>query len=182
MTRIGTVAGRVRSCAPMPITVREARNSDDLERAAALMRAVYVGEGWTQPEPAQRNMTAEKLAANGTVLLAEQDGKLSGAVIHLHADSPLRQLADGNEREFRLLAVAAEARGQGAGERLVQECVRRAAEEGATAVVLWTQPRMVAAQRLYERLGFVRDPARDVPDPRGFARLVYVRPLGGSPG
>lgn len=165
----------------MPITVREARDTEDLDRAAALMRAVYVGEGWTQPEPAQRNMTAEKIAAGGTVFLAEQDGRLFGAVVHLHADSPLRQLADGHEREFRLLAVAAEARGRGAGERLVQACVRRAAEEGATAVVLWTQPRMAAAQRLYERLGFVRDPARDVPDPRGFTRLVYVRRLGGSP-
>lgn len=162
----------------MPVTIREARDIEDLERAAALMRAVYVGEGWTQPMPAQQAMTAEKLAAGGAVLLAEEEGRLSGAVVLLHADSTMRQLAERKEREFRLLAVTAEARGQGAGERLVQECMRRATEEGATAVVLWTQPRMVAAQRLYGRLGFVRDPARDVPDPRGFTRLVYVRPLG----
>jgi hypothetical protein len=39
---------------------------------------------------------------------------------------------------------------------------------------------MHAAHRLYERLGFVRAPERDVADPRGFTRLVYVRSFNGK--
>jgi GNAT superfamily N-acetyltransferase len=157
--------------------IREALDATEQERAAALMQAVYVGEGWTAAEPAQRVMKPEHLSTSGVVLVAEREGELLGAVLFLHAQSPMRQIAQEGEREFRLLAVADTARGQGVGQALVRACVRQAEEADASALVLWTQPRMLAAQRLYERLGFARNPARDVADPRGFTRLVYVLSL-----
>jgi len=157
------------------ITVAEASTDTEWEQALAVMHAVYVGEGYTSGEAAQQNMLREKFAAGGTLLITkDENGDVSGATLLLHADSPLKQIARDGEREFRVLAVRADARGSGAGEALVRACIARAEME-ASALVLWTQPRMNAAQRLYERLGFVRDPARDVPDPRGFIRLVYVR-------
>jgi GNAT superfamily N-acetyltransferase len=53
------------------------------------------------------------------------------------------------------------ARGLGVGEALVRECARRARAAGAAALGLHTSASMRAAQRLYARLGFVRDPATD---------------------
>jgi ribosomal protein S18 acetylase RimI-like enzyme len=63
--------------------------------------------------------------------------------------------------EARLLAVAPEARGRGVGEALMRECIHRARAAGAGSITLHTMPMMAAAMRLYERLGFARDPALD---------------------
>lgn len=49
--------------------------------------------------------------------------------------------------------------------------------EGARAMVLWSQPSMSSAHRLYERLGFSRAPERDQEDPRGFTRMVFRKEL-----
>lgn len=46
------------------------------------------------------------------------------------------------------------ARGQGLGEKLVREALRRLGEKGAPRVVLMTATRNEAAQRLFARLGF----------------------------
>ena len=44
--------------------------------------------------------------------------------------------------------------------------------------MIWSQPRMHAAHRLYARFGFARAPERDQYDERGFTRLVFVKELG----
>ena len=46
------------------------------------------------------------------------------------------------------------ARGQGAGEALNREALRRAAEAGASTVDLTSRPSRQAANRLYRRIGF----------------------------
>ncbi|HEX2184389.1 MAG TPA: GNAT family N-acetyltransferase, partial [Chloroflexota bacterium] len=46
------------------------------------------------------------------------------------------------------------ARGQGVGEALSREALRRAAEAGARTVDLTSRPSREAANRLYRRLGF----------------------------
>lgn len=63
--------------------------------------------------------------------------------------------------ELRLLAVAPQARGLGVGRALVEECVRRARRMGAAELGLHTSRSMLAARTMYERMGFVRDPAHD---------------------
>jgi GNAT superfamily N-acetyltransferase len=65
------------------------------------------------------------------------------------------------EAEFRMLAVAPEARGQGVGSALARWCVDRAREQGCTAVVLSSLEAMRTAHRIYERMGFARSPERD---------------------
>ena len=107
------------------------------------------------------------------LLARDTSGMVVGAVLFLHPNGPLAQMAQDGEAEFRVLAVAPEARGQGIGEAMVDACVQRARAAGAPAVALWSQPTMTAAHRLYERLGFVRVPDRDVDDPRGFRRWVF---------
>jgi ribosomal protein S18 acetylase RimI-like enzyme len=44
---------------------------------------------------------------------------------------------------------------------LTETCLARARAEGRTGMTLYTLPTMVVAHRLYETLGFRRDPKRD---------------------
>ena len=67
--------------------------------------------------------------------------------------------------EVRLVAVAPSARGRGVARALVDECVRRARASGASVLGLHTSRSMRAAMRLYERMGFVRDPEHDFHPP-----------------
>ncbi|WP_367320905.1 GNAT family N-acetyltransferase [Streptomyces sp. HUAS ZL42] len=103
-----------------------------------------------------------KRATAAEVLVATLGGQPVGTVTYVPSGGPMADLARTGEAEIRMLAVAHEARGRGAGEALVRACIDRArAAEGCTGIVLSTQPVMYAAHRIYERLGFVRAPERD---------------------
>ncbi len=155
----------------MSLRVLEAVTDADWSQGLSVLERVYVGEGHSEPARAQEFYRREVLEREGTFLVAVMDDRVLGAVLLLNADSSLRQVAQADEREFRVLAVLPETRGSGVGRALVEACIERV--RGAHGLVLWTRPVMVAAQRLYERVGFVRVPERDTEDPRGFARLVY---------
>lgn len=99
--------------------------------------------------------------------------RVSGTVTFMTSGSPYAQIALPGEAEFRLLAVEPGARRGGMGQALVSACIERARGRGATALVLSTQPSMLAAHRLYERLGFQRAPERDWRTASGGERLVY---------
>ncbi|WP_262055758.1 GNAT family N-acetyltransferase [Streptomyces sp. STR69] len=103
-----------------------------------------------------------KRAAAADVLVAVDGVHLLGGVTFVPSGGPMADIAQPGEAEIRMLAVARDARGKGAGEALVRACVDRArATAGCTAVVLSTQRTMRAAHRIYERLGFTRTPERD---------------------
>jgi ribosomal protein S18 acetylase RimI-like enzyme len=160
----------------MTTRIREASSDRDWEQATALLQRVYVGGGFTAAATAAQFMTRANLEPAGMLLVAVGPAEeVMGTVLLLHPESPLKQLAVAGEREFRMLGVGERTRGSGIGANLVEACVTRAFTEGAQTVVLWTQPRMHSAQRLYARLGFQRAPERDHEDARGFTRLVYRR-------
>lgn len=160
---------------PSRFTIREANTTAEQVAACEVQFAVYVGDGYVDAERAAANLKPETLAKGGTQLIAcRPDGAVVGAVLYLHQGSALKQVAVPGEREIRMLGVAREARGEGVGEALVRNCIDRARSDGATALVLWTRPTMEAAQRLYARLGFTRTADRDMPDARGFTRMVYT--------
>jgi len=81
------------------------------------------------------------------------------------------------EGEFRLLAVAPEARHCGIGEALVQACLDRATQLGLDGMAITTQPNMQAAHRLYQRMGFTRAPDRDWEPVPGVPLWTFVKPL-----
>ncbi len=155
----------------MSFSVREAATDDDWSQDLEVLARVYVGEGHSEPSRAQLFYRRDVLEREGTFLVAVMSGHVIGAVLLLNADSTMRQVALADEREFRVLAVLPAARGAGAGKALVEACIERVGD--ADGLVLWTRPVMLAAQRLYDRLGFMRAPDRDAADPRGFTRLVY---------
>ncbi len=157
----------------MSFILRAAASDADWQQGLAVLHRVYVGEGHSPAERAARVFRREVLGPEGGFLVVVRGDAVLGATIMLHPGSAMHQVARPGEREFRLLAVDPQARGQGVGEALVRACIDVCIGDGAQALVLWTRPTMTAAQRLYERLGFVRVPDRDEEDPRGFTRMVY---------
>jgi ribosomal protein S18 acetylase RimI-like enzyme len=160
----------------VPTTVRRAR-PDDHPAAAELTASVYRGEGFSSAdyEPALRDVASR--AATATVLVAELDGRLVGAVTVATRGGEWAEQSVRGEAVIRMLVVAADARGAGAGEALVRACLDVAREDGCTVVRLSSQEDMTAAHRLYERLGFVRTPSFDwYPVPGLFLR-TYALPL-----
>jgi ribosomal protein S18 acetylase RimI-like enzyme len=86
-------------------------------------------------------------------------------------------IASDDEAAFRMLVVDPAVQGRGVGELLVTTCLDRARAAGRRRMVLSTDPRMAAAQRLYQRLGFTRLPERDWSPVPGVDLLVYARDL-----
>jgi len=85
-----------------------------------------------------------------TILLAEDDG---GAVIG-SLTLALFRTPTGTRAWIEDVVVDESARGQGAGEALVAEAIRLAAEAGARTVDLTSRPSRDAANALYEKIGF----------------------------
>ena len=98
-------------------------------------------------------------------------------VILAQRTNSARQVAGPNEAELQLLAVHPIARGQGIASRLIEACERKALASGYQRMVLSTQPDMKAAQRVYERLNYRRNPARDWARCDGRSFLVYEKLL-----
>ena len=97
-------------------------------------------------------------------LVADEDGAIVGTVLLYPPRRVQVSRTDSLEMpwpEVRLLAVAPAGRGRGIGAALMQECVRRARKSGARALSLHTTDLMQTAQRMYERMGFVRSPELD---------------------
>ena len=105
--------------------------------------------------------------AGVTRIVAERDGAIVGSVaLYAPGAAAYGDLASrARWPEVRLVAVDPAERGTGVGRALVLECVRRATAAGAAALGLHTSRSMRAAARLYERLGFVRDPDHDFHPP-----------------
>ncbi|MFD7021319.1 GNAT family N-acetyltransferase [Promicromonospora sukumoe] len=119
-------------------------------------------------------------AAAAEVVVALDDGVVVGGVTYVPRGGPMADLAREGEAEIRMLGVAPDAQGRGAGSALMRECIDRAARGRATGtrrVVLSTNTVAHGSHRLYERLGFVRDPARDWAPVPGVDLLCYVLDL-----
>jgi predicted N-acetyltransferase YhbS len=108
-----------------------------------------------------RNAEARALEAELWVAVGQDDRELLGTVTLCPDGSPWREISTDDEGEFRMLAVAPHAQGQGVGEALARHCIDRFRESGAAGVVISSTPGMTNAHRIYQRLGFERRPDRD---------------------
>ena len=160
----------------MPAAVRRVRPEEHAE-VADLTAQVYLGEGYSSLdyEPQLRDVASR--ATTATVLVAEQGGRLLGAVTVASRGGHWAEQSVPGEAVIRMLAVAPEARGSGAGEALTRACLDVAREDGCTQVRLSSQEDMTAAHRLYDRLGFVRTPSFDWSPVPGLHLRTYALPL-----
>ena len=73
--------------------------------------------------------------------------------------------------ELTKMAVSPEFRGQGIGDRLMEKCVKFAAETGAKSIWLESHTKLAPALSLYRKFGFVETP----PDPNSLYQRADIR-------
>ncbi len=159
------------------VRVRLARD-DELDDVGAVTLAAYAPFVPAGSEYAAQLRDARARAAGAELYVAVgDDGRVRGTVTGCPPGSPWRELAARDEGEFRMLAVDPAWAGRGVGTALVRRVLDRAREDGARGMVLCSMAEMTPAHRLYERLGFVRDPARDWSPVAGVALLAFMLDL-----
>ena len=139
--------------------IREALPSEHAELGDLCVRA-YRHSGSVTDRYAARLRDVAGRARTARILVAVDGSAPLGCVTLVLSDGPLRELAAPDEGEFRMLAVDPAAQGRGVGEALVRACIDEVRRAGRRGLVISSATDMVAAHRLYERLGFARAPAR----------------------
>ena len=145
------------------LVIRDAR-PDELDRVARLLRdaysqyrAVLPGDAWSTYR--ENIMDVRSRAGTSQLIVAEYRGRLAGTVT-LYLDGSEEGWPRG-WAGIRLLGVRPAYRGKGVGRALMDECVRRCRRSGVRTVGLHTSDMMAVAQRMYERMEFVRVPEFD---------------------
>ena len=148
-------------------TVRNAR-SEEHSTIGQLMVAAYSAlPGF--PSPADMPGYYQMLAQVGLltekpeveILVAvDSEGTLAGALVYFgdmsHYGTASTATLQTRAAGFRLLAVEASCQGQGVGRQLAEACIAKARHSGKTSLIIHTTAYMQTAQRLYQRMGFVR--------------------------
>jgi ribosomal protein S18 acetylase RimI-like enzyme len=121
--------------------------SDELVAAFATL-VPQLSSSARAPTPAELEAIVSSPAT--TILVAEgDDGAIIGSLTLALFRTPT-----GARAWIEDVVVDESARGQGAGEALVAEAIRLAAEAGARTVDLTSRPSRGAANALYEKVGF----------------------------
>jgi ribosomal protein S18 acetylase RimI-like enzyme len=156
------------------LSVEPARQ-EDFPRIADLTVTTYVDGGLASEGYAPELADVVGRAHRSELLVVrDSDGRVVGSVALVLAGDFGNVTVSDDEAAFRMLVVDPAAQGRGIGHLLVTACLDRARAAGKTRMVISTDPRMTAAQRLYERLGFVRLPERDWAPAPGVDLLVYA--------
>ncbi|WP_061299072.1 bifunctional helix-turn-helix transcriptional regulator/GNAT family N-acetyltransferase [Herbidospora cretacea] len=101
--------------------------------------------------------------------IAEVDGRPAGCVLCVRGN-------DEGTAQLRLLLVEPWARGRGVGARLVEECLRFAADAGYTRIRLWTRDVLTSARRIYQAAGFE---VTGTEQADGFVDEIWERDISG---
>jgi ribosomal protein S18 acetylase RimI-like enzyme len=110
------------------------------------------------------------------LVAATPAGGLLGGVTYVPGpESRYSQQLAAGEAGIRMLGVDPARHDRGVGRALTEACIGRARSDGRTRVRLYTGTWMLAAQHLYEQLGFRRVPERDYPQ---YGMLAYALELG----
>jgi GNAT superfamily N-acetyltransferase len=107
------------------------------------------------------------------VAVRDGDDAILGNVTVCPAGSSWREISREGEGEFRMLAAAPAAQGRGVGMTLASMVVERFRSDGASGIALSSLESMAGAHRIYDRLGFHRDPERDWSPAPGVRLIAY---------
>lgn len=133
----------------MSVTVRVVETVDDrlVETFARLIPQLSS----TSPPPDRQVL--EEIVSNGSnVLLMADDGDRHLGVLTVG----FIRIPTGLKAWIEDVVVDETARGRGVGEALVAEAIEIARRRGAKSVELTSNPKREAANRLYQRVGFVQ--------------------------
>ncbi|MEY2453466.1 MAG: dTDP-4-amino-4,6-dideoxy-D-galactose acyltransferase [Acidimicrobiaceae bacterium] len=133
------------------LTIRSA-TSDDVPRLCAIAARVHTGTRFTVDPPLRSRAGAlyerwieRDVASNGLALVAVADGEVVGY---------LTASVDSKAGSISLVGIDESARGRGGGHVLVAAALEWFAAEGCLTATVVTSAAALAAQRLYQRMGF----------------------------
>jgi GNAT superfamily N-acetyltransferase len=155
--------------------VRLLGDDDDVDQLGRLIRAAYLSlPGYPKDDEYEAHLAdIEGRRRDTVVIVAELDGRLVGCLTYVagivngHVDH-----GDPDAATFRYFGVDPAAQGRGVGDAMVRWVIDRTRADGKRRILIHTLDVMRGAQRLYERLGFVRDEARDE-DWDGLVGIAY---------
>lgn len=150
--------------APVNLVVREATAADDLAAAGAVIRTAYFAlPGYPRDrEYDEMIVDVAGRVSESVVVLALLDDSIVGCLTYVpdHHD-PHAEFHDPQGASFRYFGVSPDVQGRGVGQAMVDWCVQRARRDGRARLRIHTLESMPAAQRMYLRMGFERDPDND---------------------
>jgi ribosomal protein S18 acetylase RimI-like enzyme len=158
------------------LIIRPAEEAD-LAAVGAITVEAYRADGYVGDHDDYATVLADATSRfrDADLLVAvDETGAVLGSVTVVRPGTPYAEISQPGELEFRMLSVASSARGRGVGEALVRTVIDRAKAAGAGRVVLSSSEKMLAAHRLYERLGFTRLPERDWAPLPGVKLVAYA--------
>lgn len=146
---------------------------------ALAYEALAPGEASPNRDYLDRIADVEARAERALVLGAFQDRLLMGTVT-LELDRRIpgghpRAPLEPDQAHVRMLGVHPDVMRRGIGRALMEACLEEARRAGKRRLTLETTERMVAAQRLYQSMGFRRGP--DLVFDDGFRLLTFELPL-----
>jgi ribosomal protein S18 acetylase RimI-like enzyme len=134
----------------------------ELDAAGEVVRAAYAADGVGHDSYHRVLADARDRSRDADLAVAvDPDGTVLGCVTFALPGSRWAELSRPGEAEFRMLGVAPAGRGRGIGTALVRWCLDRARADGAHRLVICSESSMLAAHRIYTRIGFVRRPDLD---------------------
>lgn len=133
--------------------IREIQEQDN-QQIAAVIRVVFMADNFpktgTAFADAQLDFMFEAYdKPRATYFVIENEGKIVGG-------AGVSQLENSTENicELQKMYFLQEIRGKGIGFQMIQKCLEKAVELGYEKCYLETLPEMVAAQSLYQKMGF----------------------------
>jgi len=160
------------------VEIREAR-AQEYPEVGEVVALAYAPFGRPDDQDWQKHLALVRQVADRAqrtvVLAAVEDGRVLGS-----ATIELFGVIGDDDRELppewaflRMVGVHPEAQGRGVGKALVQDVIERVRRAGRRHLGLRTTQPMAVAQRMYESLGFGRDPSLDYDDAE--VRLIGYR-------
>lgn len=148
----------------MTLVVREITALDDPDAAGRIVQQAYLSLP-SYPHNDDYDVVLGDVAGRmheSIVLVAVLDGQLVGCLTYVAGQhSAHAEFHDADGASFRYFGVLPGLQGFGVGEAMVQWCIERARLDGRARLRIHSLDSMPAAQRLYLRLGFLRDPDGD---------------------
>jgi ribosomal protein S18 acetylase RimI-like enzyme len=163
---------------PVTFTIRPVRPEEYEALGELTVAAYHALEDTMHHQDAydRRLRDVARRATTSCVLVAMAPaGELLGGVTFVSGpDDPYSEELHEGEAGIRMLAVDPAHQGRGIGRALTEACLDRARADGRSRLVLHTGDWMPAAIRLYERMGFHRDPSIDFAPAPGIDLIAYA--------
>lgn len=166
------------------LRIREARPEDDAAIGELLVEAFITQYAKHLPEVVYtderkrelRDVAARRAVAK--VLVAEVDGEVAGTVALLPPGAPGSQAWVPGAADLRQLATAVRFHGTGLARPLLDAAEDVARQWGINTVTLHVRKGADGVMRMYERRGYVREPAGDLELPT-VSLVAFARRLDG---